>query len=203
MSLWIKICGLTTSEAVVAATTAGADAIGFVFAPSPRRVSPQRAAELAAEAPAHVQRVAVMLHPAQALLDEVLDVLQPDVLQSDVEDLRAMRLPSSLQLLPVLRSGIERPSALPPRVLFEGAKSGSGTTADWAAATDLALATQLVLAGGLTPDNVGSAIRTVRPYGVDVSSGVEASPGVKDADKIVAFVRAARAASEARKVSAR
>jgi phosphoribosylanthranilate isomerase len=87
---------------------------------------------------------------------------------------------------------LPRPS--PPRILFEGPRSGTGETGDWRQAAQLAELTQLVLAGGLTPDNVAAAIAAVRPFGVDVSSGVEAEPGRKDPDRIVAFVQAARAA---------
>lgn len=87
MTLWIKICGLTTEEAVAAAVAAGADAVGFVFAPSKRQVNAQRAADLARNVPAAMTRVAVMLHPAQSLIDEVWKLLRPDVLQTDAEDL--------------------------------------------------------------------------------------------------------------------
>jgi phosphoribosylanthranilate isomerase len=88
-------------------------------------------------------------------------------------------------------------AALPGRVLFESARSGAGERADWAAAAAVAASTQLVLAGGLQPGNVAEAVRTVRPFGVDVSSGVERERGVKDAPLIHEFVRAARAAARA------
>jgi phosphoribosylanthranilate isomerase len=86
------------------------------------------------------------------------------------------------------------PEALPPRILFEGARSGSGSAADWRRAAALARATQLILAGGLTAHNVAGAIDSVRPFGVDTSSGVESAPGHKSPQKIVEFVQAARAA---------
>jgi phosphoribosylanthranilate isomerase len=86
------------------------------------------------------------------------------------------------------------PDPLPERLLFEGPVSGIGETADWSKAAALARRTQLILAGGLNPSNVADAIKRVKPFGVDVSSGVESSPGVKDAQKILDFVRAARAA---------
>lgn len=193
MALWIKICGLTTPVGVRAALDAGADAIGFVFAPSKRQVTALRAAELAHGAPSHVARVAVMLHPAQALVDEVWSVFRPDVLQTDLEDLAALRLPEGLQLMPVVRAGGPQVRPTPPRILFEGQVSGVGETADWNAASQLARATQLVLAGGLNPANVADAVAKVRPFGVDVSSGVESAPGTKDSTKIHEFVRNARA----------
>ena len=192
MNLWIKICGLTTEEGVEAAIAAGADAIGFVFAPSKRRVTAQRAAELAHNAPAHITRVAVMQHPAQSLLEEVWRIFRPDVLQTDMGDLASLALPEELAVMPVLRAGGELSGKLPRRLLFEGAVSGSGTTADWKAAAVLAKQSQLILAGGLNAENIGAAIRAVGPFGVDVSSGVEREPGVKDAGRIQEFVRAAR-----------
>jgi phosphoribosylanthranilate isomerase len=191
--LWIKICGLTTADGVSAAVAAGADAIGFVFASSKRQVAPARAAELAQLAPTRIERVAVMLHPTQAELDVVLSQFRPDVLQTDVADLPGLQIPTSLRVMPVMRAAAAG-QTLPARVLFEGAISGVGAVADWSAATLLARRTQLVLAGGLNAGNVAAAVQTVQPHGVDVSSGVERAPGIKDRDMIHAFVDAARAA---------
>ncbi|AMN48354.1 phosphoribosylanthranilate isomerase [Steroidobacter denitrificans] len=192
--LWIKICGLTTRSDVRAALDAGADAIGFVFAPSSRQVSPGQAARLAGETSGAVMRVAVMLHPSQALLDEVWSRFRPDLLQTDLEDLGGLQLPDDLGVLPVVRSNRAPPAPLPRSLLYEGARSGTGECTDWASAARVSRATRLVLAGGLNPDNVAAAITAVRPFGVDVSSGVEMAPGIKDALKIHAFVRRARAA---------
>ena len=196
MSLWIKICGLTTEAGVLAAVDAGADAIGFVFAPSQRQVTPARAIELARKVPERVLRVAVMLHPSQALVDEVWSVLRPDVLQTDIEDLATLRLPQELHVLPVVRGGAALPAPPPSQLLFEGPVSGAGEIGNWAAAAQLAMKTQLVLAGGLTPTNVLAAIAQVHPYGVDVSSGVESQPGLKDPDKIREFVRSVRTGAD-------
>ncbi|MET0499611.1 MAG: phosphoribosylanthranilate isomerase [Steroidobacteraceae bacterium] len=189
--LWVKICGLTTPEGVASAVAAQADAIGFVFAPSKRRVTPERATELARGAPDHVVRVAVMLHPTQAELDAVWSGFGPDVLQTDVEDLARLDIPAGLVVMPVLRSAVELPA---PRVLFEGAVSGAGKVADWNVAATMAKRTQLILAGGLDATNVDAAVRAVAPFGVDVSSGVERAPGIKDERKIHEFIQAARAA---------
>ena len=191
MAIWVKICGLTTSEAIEAAVAAGADAVGFVFAPSKRQVSAAQAAQLAQGAPRRIPRVAVMLHPTQSQLDEVCAVFRPDVLQTDLEDLATLRLPAGLGVMPVVRGGVAlKPDLLAcaagpasagrKRVLFEGPVSGVGHTSDWHSAAQLARTTQLVLAGGLNATNVADAIAAVRPFGVDVSSGVEASPGIKD-----------------------
>lgn len=193
--LWIKVCGLTTPEAVRAAAESGVDAIGFVFAPSKRQVTPSQAKQLSTLAPPQVLKVAVMLHPSQAQLDEVLAQFLPDVLQTDAQDFADLRLPRSVRRLPVYRNLAASAGTPPNRMLYEGAVSGAGTKADWTAAASVARQVELVLAGGLTPNNVADAVRTVRPFGVDVSSGVEATPGIKDPDKIHAFVSAARAAA--------
>ena len=195
-SLWIKICGMTTPEAVEAALAAGADAIGFVFAESPRRVTVALARRLAGPARGKARCVAVTRHPGQHEVDEIVSVFRPDLLQSDARDFERLRLPETLERLPVLR-GLSAGDALPPRLLFEGAASGTGRTCDWDSAARVARRAQLVLAGGLDPHNVAAAIAVVQPFGVDVSSGVEASPGVKDPREINRFVSAARAARAA------
>lgn len=193
--MWVKVCGMNSAEAVEAAVAAGADAIGFVFAPSPRRVQPCRASELAAPARGRVACIAVTQHPDAALIEEILEVFRPDVLQTDAADLDALGLRGRCATLPVLRTGAAPPLALPPRVLFEGPRSGAGQRTDWSAAAALARRCELVLAGGLDAINVGEAIRRVQPFGVDVSSGVESAPGVKSPRRISEFVHAARAAA--------
>jgi phosphoribosylanthranilate isomerase len=193
--MWVKICGMTTIEAVEAALAAGVDAIGFVFAESTRQVTPQRAALLAATARGRVPCIAVTRHPDQSAVDEILAVFKPDALQTDFEDFRALRLPAELDRLPVVRAGRDEPQPLPPRFLFEGPVSGTGVPSDWATAGTLARRAELILAGGLTPENVATAIVAVRPFGVDVSSGVESAPGIKSPERIASFVRSARAAS--------
>ncbi|HXQ32053.1 MAG TPA: phosphoribosylanthranilate isomerase [Steroidobacteraceae bacterium] len=196
MTVWIKICGLTSHAAVRAALDAGVDAVGFVFhADSPRNLTPARAAALASAVPPGVLKVAVTQHPSQALVDAIAKDFAPDVLQSDCSDLAALSLPPGLAGLPVLRSGEQLPATLPARCLYESATSGAGRTADWSAARELAGRTELILGGGLRPENVATAIAKVRPFGVDVSSGVESAPGTKDAARIHAFVAAARAAA--------
>jgi phosphoribosylanthranilate isomerase len=193
--MWIKICGMTTPDAIATALEAGADAIGFVFADSPRQLTPEAAAQLARPARGRVRCVAVMRHPPQSAVDEMLRVFRPDVLQTDEQDFASLELPASLERLPVVRSGDGTPAQLAARILFEGPASGSGTTSDWSAARRLARRTQLVLAGGLDSGNVALGVAAVRPFGVDVSSGVEARPGVKSPLRIMQFVAAARAAA--------
>ncbi len=195
MSIWIKICGLTSTEAVEAAVQAGADAIGFVFAESPRKVSVRWARELTRDVPSRVGRVAVMRHPTQEAWAEVALGFEPDWLQTDAEDFANLEIGSEVRRLPVYR---DKPDlkidavVTQQHILFEGPVSGQAQQADWIRAKSLAGVTQLVLAGGLDARNVGDAIRQVRPWGVDVSSGVERSRGEKDPEKIAAFIGAVR-----------
>lgn len=199
MRVWVKICGLTGEEALHAAIEAGADAVGFVFAASPRRLVPDEAAPLAAIVPPGILRVAVMRHPLPGEWDEVAAVVRPDWLQTEARDFEGLRLPPGIEALPVYRDvpGLDTAAiAREDRALFEAPASGTGETPDWDRAARLAPLTRLVLAGGLTPGNVGAAIRRVRPWGVDVSSGVESSRGVKDPALIRAFVAAVRSAEK-------
>jgi phosphoribosylanthranilate isomerase len=192
--MFVKICGLSSPEAVDAAVAAGADAIGFVFAESPRQVTPEQAKALCANVPAHVTRVAVMRHPHKEQWERVIDIFAPTWLQTDADDFKWIKLPKTCLGLPVYRdSNAPADSDLPDRLLFEGTHSGSGRVADWDEANGLARVAEVILAGGLTVDNVADAIRFVRPWGVDVSSGVERARGEKDPDKIREFVARVRA----------
>lgn len=198
MNLFVKICGLTDAEALAAAVEEGANAIGFVFhPPSPRHLSPGHAGELAALASDSVMRVAVMLRPGQTELEEVFAGFKPDCLQADAGSLGRLRLPRGLRKLPVYRDhdqfNAEHISADAP-CLFESAVSGQGRMPSWRRAAMAARRARVVLAGGLDPENVAEAIRRVRPWGVDVSSGVERAPGAKDPGRVRAFIRAARRA---------
>jgi phosphoribosylanthranilate isomerase len=192
--MWIKICGMTSPAAVEAALEAQVDAIGFVFASSLRELTPGVAATLARPARGRLRCVAVMQHPTQAAVDEVLRTFAPDLLQSDAGDFARLRLPAALDTLAVVREGAALPVPLPARILFEGPASGRGRVSDWSIAAALAPHTELVLAGGLSEANVVAAIAQVHPFGVDVSSGVEESPGVKSPIAIARFVAAVRAA---------
>ncbi len=214
MPIWIKICGMTTPEAVAAALDSDVDAIGFVFAKSVRQVTPAQALRLAAPARGRIRCVAVTRHPSQQDVDQILEEFGPDVLQTDSTDLAGLRLPDQLELLPVFRDGspLGSPSPTarfpalgipsltarsPTRLLFEGVASGAGMPCDWTAASRIARLAELVLAGGLNPNNVAAAISQVRPFGVDVSTGVEARPGVKSPAEIARFVTMARASNDA------
>lgn len=191
--MFIKICGLTSLSALTAAIECGVDAVGFVLAKSPRELTPAQAGELSAQTPPGLLRIAVTRHPSQALVDEIAAVVKPDLWQTDIEDLAALEIPRGLKVLPVVR-GVA-PAPLPARILFEGPVSGRGQTSDWTRAAELAQQTQLILAGGLNAGNVAEAIARVRPFGVDVSSGVESAPGIKDARRMAEFVTAVRTAA--------
>ena len=195
--MFIKICGLTSRQAVDAAVQAGADALGFVFADSVRFITPARAATLCHDVPQHVLRVAVMRHPTVAQWEHVKKEFWPDWLQTDAADFDQLTLPPDCRPLPVYRD-VElqqsRPPRWPRRLLFEGRQSGSGVAPDWSMAREIAEETRLLLAGGLSPENVAEAIVNVRPWGVDVSSGVERAPGEKCPERIKDFISRARAA---------
>jgi len=192
--MFVKICGINSAEAVAAAVAAGADALGFVFAPSPREVTPEQAKALCADVPLHILRVAVMRHPHKEHWQRVIEVFEPSWLQTDAEDFKWITLPKSCLALPVYRDAdAPADSDLPDRLLYEGTQSGSGRVADWDEAHGLARVAEVILAGGLNADNVADAIRFVRPWGVDVSSGVERERGVKDPAKIQEFVARVRA----------
>ena len=179
--MWIKICGITSADAVAAAADARVDAIGFVFAPSPRQFTPGQAAQLAALAPPGILRIAVTQHPLQMKVDEICRMLKPDYFQTDVEDLRELRIPAHVRLLPVVRFGRKTPSPLPARMLFEGPISGIGELADWGRAAELARQTELILAGGLSRaerrrgDRRGPAVRRRREQRCRGESGHQGS----------------------------
>jgi phosphoribosylanthranilate isomerase len=192
--MFVKICGMNSAEAIEAAVGAGVDALGFVFAESPRQVTPERAKELCASVPANILRIAVMRHPHKEHWERVIEIFEPNWLQTDADDFRWIKLPKTCTALPVYRdSNAPADSDLPDRLLFEGTHSGSGRVADWDEANGLAHVAEVILAGGLTADNVAEAVRFVRPWGVDVSSGVERAPGEKDPEKIKEFVARVRA----------
>ncbi|NOR66308.1 MAG: phosphoribosylanthranilate isomerase [Woeseiaceae bacterium] len=195
MKRFIKICGLRDRESVTAAVEAGADAVGFVFADSVRKVSPDEANVAARGVPGNVMRVAVMRHPSNDNWQTVLEAFEPDVLQTDIEDFDSLDVPEDILAWPVIReSSVAASGALPDVFVYEGRNSGMGETVDWSRAAHMAERGRMILAGGLAADNVAAAMKNVRPWGVDVSSGVESGPGKKDVKLIRQFIVAARAA---------
>lgn len=198
----IKICGITRPEHALAAAAAGADAIGLVFyPPSPRFLSVERAREIADAAPPFVQSVALFVNADAAQVAQVIGRVHPALLQFHGEEtpafcgqfgvpyLKACRVAPGVDLLEYLRPfSAARGWLLDAHVEEYG---GVGASFDWSR-VPARLARPLVLSGGLTCDNVGAAVRRVRPWAVDVSSGVESEKGIKDAAKIAAFIAEVR-----------
>ena len=197
--MFLKICGLTNEADAVHAASAGATALGVVFAVgSPRYVSADRARDIVEAVPADVPVVGVFVN---ASLEEIVAIVAHSgirVVQLHGDE--PERYAAALKM-PLLRAaGVNVPiESWPTATLLLDAVSGAerggtGRRVDWTQAADIARRRKTVLAGGLTPANVAEAIATVRPFGVDVSSGVEASPGRKDPDKVSRFIENARTA---------
>lgn len=200
----IKICGLTREEDVVAAVREGADAIGLVFyPPSPRHVSLDRALELCAHIPPFVTIVGLFVNPDPREVEAALVRLPIQLLQFHGDEdesfctrfarpyMRAVRMKPGVDLLNYQASF---PSARALLVdAFVDGYGGGGQTFDWSLIPP-SLPAPLVLSGGLTPDNVGDAVSQVRPWAVDVSSGVESAKGIKDAERIARFIAGVRKA---------
>jgi phosphoribosylanthranilate isomerase len=215
-TLTIKICGLSTPETLDAALSGGADMIGFVFHPkSPRFVTPERAAELAAQARGKAEIVALIVDWDEKRAADLVELLKPDWLQlhgSESPKLAAAIASASgrpvmkalgvataadLDRVPPYAAVVDRIllDAKPPKdAAFPG---GHGRAFDWTLLTGLDPALRFMLSGGLDPANVAEAIRVARPAGVDVSSGVERAPGVKDPARIAEFIASARKAAAA------
>jgi phosphoribosylanthranilate isomerase len=222
MSLWIKICANTSLDDALVAVEAGADAVGFVFAPSPRRVTAAEVASIVSHLPATVEKIGVFV---DASLSEIYATVRQCGLtgvqlhfDADPElpaKLRE-RLTPELRILQVVHFGAETAEENASQlarhvrnphidgVLVDSrtgaAVGGTGVAFDWVVARktlfqDADARKRLIAAGGLNPKNVAQAIVTLRPWGVDVASGVEAAPGRKDADKVKVFVTQARAAA--------
>ena len=185
----VKICGLSNIEAVKTAVSAGADYIGFVFAPSKRQVTLEQAAELAKFIPSHIQKVGVFVSPGRAELLEAVDKVGLDFVQvhGQVVDKLFENLPcGSIQAVQVDEGG-HVPNSQADYLLFDAPVAGSGQTFDWGQLDTTELAQPFFIAGGLNEDNVARAIQHFSPYAVDVSSGVE-TDGQKDHEKIRRFI---------------
>ena len=185
----VKICGLSTKEAVKTAVSAGADYIGFVFAPSKRQVTVEQATELAKFIPSHIQKVGVFVSPSRAELLEAVDKVGLDFVQvhGQVVDKLFENLPcASIQAVQVDGNG-HVPNSQADYLLFDAPVAGSGQTFDWGRLDTTELAQPFFIAGGLNEDNVARAIQHFSPFAVDVSSGVE-TDGQKDHEKIRRFI---------------
>ena len=185
----VKICGLSTKEAVETAVSAGADYIGFVFAPSKRQVTLEQAADLAKTTPATVKKVGVFVSPSRAQLLETIEQVGLDLVQvhGQVADDLFENLPcDSIQAVQVDENG-HVPNSRADYLLFDAPVAGSGRTFDWGKLDTTGLNQPFFIAGGLHEDNVVKAIQHFTPYAVDVSSGVE-TDGQKDHEKIRRFI---------------
>ncbi len=213
MTPLVKICGLRTPATLEAALAAGADMVGFVFFPkSPRHVGLETARALGARARGRARIVALTVDPDDSLLANVVEALDPDVLQLHGRERpdRVAAIGARFGRATLKAIGVAAPEDLDAAAAYEGAADfllidakppkgaalpgGNGLPFDWRLARDFAPTRPWLLSGGLGPDNVAAAIRATGARGVDVSSGVERAPGVKDETKIAAFVAAARKA---------
>jgi len=185
----VKICGLSTKEAVKTAVSAGADYIGFVFAPSKRQVTVEQATELAKFIPSHIQKVGVFVSPSRAELLEAVDKVGLDFVQVHgqvADDLFENLSCASIQAVQVDGDG-HVPNSQADYLLFDAPVAGSGQTFDWGQLDTTELTQPFFIAGGLNEDNVARAIQHFSPFAVDVSSGVE-TDGQKDHEKIRRFI---------------
>lgn len=198
----IKICGITNREDALMAVEAGADALGFVFFQgSPRYISPEQAAGIIRCLPPFVQTVGLFVNEEVTTVNRVADQCGLDLVQLHGEESPDYCLAVTRKIIKAFR--IKNASDLDHMHDYQvagylldawspSAHGGTGTTFNWDIAARVAVSHCIILAGGLTPENVAEAIVEVTPYAVDVSSGVESVPGKKDAGKVVRFMRAAR-----------
>ena len=213
MSLLVKICGLSTRETLDAALVAGADMVGFVFfPPSPRHLSLETARELGRQVKGRATKVALTVDADDTTLENIVETLRPDLLQlhgkETIARVRDIKATFALPVMKVIAVETSADLAVLPgyasvadRILFDarapkGATrpGGLGAVFDWHLLEKLDLQLPFMVSGGLSADNVTEAVRVTRAGGVDVSSGVESAPGIKDPEMIRHFIRAARAA---------
>ena len=212
MSLIVKICGLSTRETLDVALDAGADMVGFVFfPPSPRHLSLETARHLGKHAKSRAAKVALTVDADDATLANIVEALQPDMLQlhgkETVARLRDIKQKFALPVMKVIAvenasdlASLSGYAAVADRILFDARApkeatrpGGLGAVFDWHVLENVDLKLPFMVSGGLNAGNVAEAVRVTRAGGVDVSSGVERAPGIKDPEMIRAFIRAARA----------
>ncbi len=193
--IWLKICGITRAEDALSAAALGVDAVGMVFAESPRRLEPETASAISRALAGSVLRVGVFRNASR---DEVLRVArfcELDMLQFHGDEeagfCESCGLPylKAVSLLGGIPEEYGHPRCFALLADAPGLKGGSGINCDWELASRVAAGRRLILAGGLRPDNVAEAMRRVKPFGTDVSSGVEVAPGEKDAELMRRFVK--------------
>ena len=203
MNVKVKICGITRTTDALAAADAGADALGFMFyVSSPRCVNHERAAQIIRELPPFVARVGVFVNPTEAEVREAIARCGLDTLQFHGEETPEFCRKFGLKVIKAFRirdaaslqaTGAYSGEAWLLDSYVAGQLGGTGSRFNWDLAVEAVRSRRpVILAGGLTPENAAEAVRQVRPYGLDVSSGVESAPGLKDAAKVHAFIAAAK-----------
>lgn len=200
--MFVKICGITNEDDALFAVAMGADAVGFVFAPSPRQIAPQQVYDITRRLPPEVLTVGVFRDELPGRVVEIalragvkaVQLHGRETPEQTAEVANSMRwvIKAFSATAPELRHADRYGTDL---VLVDAPSPGSGKLFDWSLAADVPGHLRMILAGGLDPDNVADAIEVVEPWGVDVSSGVEASPGKKDPSKVRRFIANARAAA--------
>ncbi|MDJ0771624.1 MAG: phosphoribosylanthranilate isomerase [Ilumatobacter sp.] len=200
--MFVKICGITNEDDALFAVAMGADAVGFIFAPSPRQVAPQQVYDITRRLPPEVLTVGVFSDEIPARVIEIANKSGVKAVQLHGRETPAQTAEVAASVRYVIKAF---PSTSPDlavadtygtdMVLIDAPQPGSGKVFDWTLAAEVPDALRLILAGGLDPDNVADAIAVAEPWGVDVASGVEASPGRKDPTKVRRFIANARAAA--------
>ncbi|MBR1332392.1 phosphoribosylanthranilate isomerase [Bradyrhizobium ottawaense] len=215
MSLLVKICGLSTRETLQTALEAGADMVGFVFfPPSPRHLSLELGRDLGRQVKGRALKVALTVDADDATFDNIMDALSPDIFQlhgkesvARLRDIKQRFGRPVMKAVPIATAAdlavLPGYAAIADRILFDARApkdatrpGGLGEPFDWHLLENLDLKLPYMVSGGLHADNLAEALRVTRAGGVDVSSGVESAPGVKDPEMIKAFIRAARASQE-------
>jgi phosphoribosylanthranilate isomerase len=197
--MFVKICGITNEQDALLAVALGADALGFVFAPSPRQISPALAREIVKRLPPETVTVGVFRNETPSRIIEIVNEARLQGAQLHGHETPAMTAEVATDVRFVIKAVVagsqdaaNANNFASDAILVDGLHPGSGTSYDWDLLQDIPTNIRLMLSGGLTPENVAAGIAQVRPWGVDVSSGVEKAPGLKDAVKMRHFITNAR-----------
>jgi phosphoribosylanthranilate isomerase len=200
--LFVKICGITSEADALLAVGMGANAVGFIFAPSPRQMAPTAVADIVKRLPHGIVTVGVFRDEAPQRVVDIANQIGLGAVQlhgvESIEDTQwvSSRTRWTIKAFPAGHRNVERFGEYGAQtLLIDGANPGSGELFDWRLAEGVVDPTRLIVSGGLRPENVGAAIEHLHPWGVDVASGVEIAPGIKDPGKLKAFIAAAHAAA--------
>ena len=200
--MFVKICGITNEDDALLAVAMGADAVGFVFAPSPRQIAPQRAYDITRRLPPEILTVGVFRNELPSRVIEIAHKAGVKGVQLHGRETAEQSQEIAGHFRWVIKAFGADDENLPRAdeygtdlILLDAPNPGSGKVFDWSVAGDAPDSVRMILAGGLTPDNVAAAVEEVQPWGVDVSTGVEKSPGKKDAIAVKRFIENARASA--------